>query len=137
MMTVKQQELIRILNLALTAEYGALWLLPRHMAIIEDEELKRQLRLIADMELEHAEKSAQMIYALGAEPNEDLPNVRPHRNVKEILQAHVEGEKEAIDLYGQACECAEDPAMRTQLEQMKQDEEGHQRLLERSLARLE
>ena len=78
-------KLIQVLNKALGAEYGALWLLPQHMAQVQDEELQRQLRLIADVELEHAEKSAQMIYALGGEPNADLPQLQVRKGVKEIL----------------------------------------------------
>ena len=135
-MPENREQLLRALNAALGAEYGALWLLPQHMAQIEDEELKRQFKLIADMELEHAEKSAQMIYKLGGEPNADLPNLRPRKGVREILEAHVQGELQAIDIYTRALALTEDPDMRKLLEGMRRDEEGHQRLLERALARL-
>lgn len=135
-MSENKEQLLRALNEALSAEYGALWLLPQHMAQIEDEELKRQLKLIAEMELEHAEKSAQMIYQLGGEPNADLPNLQIRKNVREILEAHVQGERQAIELYARALALTEDPEMRKQLEGMRRDEEGHQRLLERALARL-
>ncbi len=106
------------------------------MAQVEDEELKRQLKLIADVELEHAEKSARMIYKLGGVPNADLPRLKPRSGVKEILEAHVQGEQAAIALYSRALEVAEDAEMRKLLEEMRRDEEGHQRLLERALARL-
>lgn len=129
-------ELLGALNDALGAEYGALWLLPQHMAQLEDEELRRQLKLIADVELEHAEKSAQMIYALGGEPNADLPQLRPRSGVREILEAHLEGEKEAIALYTRVLELTDDPKLRKMLENMRRDEEGHQRLLQRALSRL-
>jgi bacterioferritin len=129
-------ELIRILNQALSAEYGTLFLLPRHMAAVPDEETRRQLRLIADVELEHAEKTAQMIVALGGEPTGDLPNLQPRSGVREILEAHVQGEREAIATYQQAIAACSDPELRKQLEGLKTDEEGHQRLLERALARL-
>ena len=135
-MAEKHKELLEVLNQALGAEYGTLWLLPQHMAQVEDEELKRQLKLIADVELEHAEKSARMIYELGGVPNADLPRLKPRSGVKEILEAHVEGERAAIALYSRALEVAEDAEMRKLLEEMRRDEEGHQRLLERALARL-
>ena len=38
-------DLLRILNQALSAEYGTLYLLPRHMAEIEDEEIKERLKI--------------------------------------------------------------------------------------------
>ncbi len=132
----RRLELVRILDVALAVEYGALWLLPRHIEKIQDEELKRQLQLVADVEQEHADKSAAMLRALGAEPKEDLTNLRPRTTVKEILRAHIEGEKQSIVLYTRALEVAEDPDMRARLEQMKREEEGHQRLFERALARL-
>jgi rubrerythrin len=131
-----REELIRLLNEALSAEYGALWLLPQHMGQIQDEELRRQLHLIADMELEHAEKSVRMIYKLGGKPDADLPQLRPRSEVKEILEAHVQGEREAIAMYDRALKMAEDPEIRAMLEEMKRDEEGHQRLLERAMGRL-
>ena len=135
-MASKREELLGILNEVLGAEYGTLWLLPQHMAQVKDEELKRQLRLIAEVELEHAEKSAQLIYQLGGVPNADLPNLRPRSGVREILEAHVEGERDAIALYTRAMEAADDPGIREMLEGMRREEQGHQRLLERALARL-
>jgi rubrerythrin len=131
-----RDELLRVLNKALGAEYGALWLLPQHMAQIEDEELKRQLKLIADVELEHAEKTAHMIYSLGGTPNADLPQLRPRSSVKEILEVHVEGERQSIAHFEEAARLADEPQVRKLCDEMKADEEGHQRLLERALARL-
>jgi len=135
-MAHEHAELIRILNEALSAEYGTLFLLPRHMAEIQDEETRRQLRLIAEVELEHAEKTAQMIVALGGEPTGDVPSLRPRKDMKEILEAHLQGEREAIAIYGRALAACRDPQMRKQIEDLKHDEEGHQRLIERTLARV-
>lgn len=135
-MADQREELLRALNIALGAEYGALWLLPRHMALVQDEELKRQLQLIAEVELEHAEKTARLIYALGGEPNADLPQLRPRKDVREIVEAHIEAEREAIAIYDRALRFTTDPEMRNTLEALRRDEEGHQRLLERALARL-
>jgi rubrerythrin len=134
--TQRNDDLIRLLNQALGLEYGALWLLPQHMAQIEDEELRRQLHLIADMELDHAEKSAQMIYRLGGKPDADLPQLKVRHGLREILESHVEGERAAIAVYSRGVEMADDPDIRNMLEELKRDEEGHQRLLERALARL-
>jgi len=134
--TTEKAELISILNEAISAEYGALFLLPQHIAQIEDEETKRQLRLIQDVELEHAEKTAQMIYQLGAEPKADLPQLRPRSAIREILEAHVEGEKRAIDIYARAEARAQDPSMKKMLAELRREEEGHLRLLKRTLERV-
>ena len=135
-MANEHAELIGILNEALSAEYGTLFLLPRHMAEIQDEETRRQLKLIGEVELEHAQKTAQMIVALGGEPTGDVPSLRPRKDMKEILEAHLQGEREAIAIYGRALAACRDPQMRKQIEELRKDEEGHQRLLERTLARV-
>jgi rubrerythrin len=135
-MTEEKAALVKALNVALGAEYGALWMLPQHMAQVQDPELKRQLQLIADVELEHAEKTARMIYQLGGEPNADLPQLRVRRNVKEIVEAHIAAERDAIQIYDRALKLTVDPEMKKVLATLKQEEEGHQRLLERALARL-
>jgi len=129
-------DLLRILNQALSAEYGTLYLLPRHMAEIEDEEIKRQLHLIGEVELEHAEKTAQMIVSLGGEPTDDLINLRPRKDLKEILEVHLQGEREAIDIYGRALAVCGDPDICKQIEAIRREEEGHQRLIQRTLDRV-
>jgi len=129
-------ELIRTLNEAISLEYGALFLLPQHIAQVADEETKRQLRLIMEMELEHAEKTAQMIYALGAEPKADLPQLQVRSSLREILEAHIAGERAAIDVYTRAGAQAESAETRQALEELRKEEEGHLRLLQRTLDRV-
>ncbi len=129
--------LLDVLNRILAAEYGVLWLLPRHLPQVHDEELKRQLRLIGDVELEHAEKSAAMIFALGQEPVNNYPNLHAGRDLREVLQIHLEGERQAIALYQEAMDLASDGDMRRQLEILRGEEEGHQRLIARALAQLD
>jgi len=132
----QNEEFIRVLNEAISLEYGALFLLPQHIAQVKDEETKRQLKLIEEMELEHAEKTAQMIYQLGAEPKADLPQLRPRSNLRDILEVHIAGEKKAIDVYTRAEAAATEPEMRKMLAELRREEEGHLRLLERALARV-
>jgi len=132
----QNEELIGVLNEAISLEYGALFLLPQHIAQVKDEETKRQLRLIQDIELEHAEKTAQMIYQLGSEPKADLPQLRPRSDLREILEAHIEGEKKAIDVYTRAEAHAADPATKKALSDLRREEEGHLRVLQRTLARV-
>ena len=135
-MAEMRAELIKTLNEAISLEYGALFLLPQHIAQVTDEETKRQLRLIMEMELEHAEKTAQMIYALGAEPKADLPQLQVRSSLREILEAHIAGERAAIDVYTRAAAQADDPEMRAMLEELRKEEEGHLRLLQRTLDRV-
>jgi len=135
-MAYARAELVKTLNEAISLEYGALFLLPQHIAQVTDEETKRQLRLIMEMELEHAEKTAQMIYALGAEPKADLPQLQVRSSLREILEAHIAGERAAIDVYTRAAAQADSPEMRAMLEELRKEEEGHLRLLQRTLERV-
>ena len=132
----EKAELIQMLNEAMSLEYGALFLIPQHMARVKDEETKRQLRLIEEVELEHAEKTAQLIYQLGGEPKADLPLLQPRSEVREILEAHLQGEMRSIDVYRRAESKCTDAEMRKTLAKMREDEEGHLRLLQRTLERV-
>lgn len=129
------EDLIRVLNEAISLEYGALFLLPQHIAQVQDDETKRQLRLILEMETEHAEKTAQLIYSLGAKPKADLPQLRVRSNLREIIEAHIAGEKQAVDVYTRAEAAATEPAMKKLLAELRREEEGHLRLLERVMER--
>jgi rubrerythrin len=103
---------------------------------MEEGETKRQLKLIGDVALEHAEKTAQMIYKLGGTPSADLLQCRPRSGLREILEAHIEGEKASIDVYARTAGKAESKEIREMLDQMRQEEEGHLRLLQRVLERV-
>lgn len=129
-------ELVAVLNEAISAEYGALFLLPQHIAQVEDEETRRQLKLIEEMELEHAEKTARLIYQLGSEPKADLPLLRPSIGLKAIIETQIQAEHQAIAIYGRAERLAQDPEAKQLLASLRGDEEGHLRLLERIRERI-
>jgi len=132
-----REDLVRLLNRAMSMEYGGLFLLPNYIAQVQDEELKRELRLIVDVELEHAEKTAQLIYALGGTPNADLPQVRPRSGAREIVEAQIEAEKAAVEIYTRGAAFAPEANVREVLGEIGREEEGHLALLQRSLARLD
>lgn len=133
----ESEALIGVLNQSLGVEYGALFLLPQHLARISDRVLQRHLRGIMEMELEHAEKTARIIIALGGQPTADMPNLRPRNSAREILKVHLAGEKRAIELYSQAAAQCPDAKLREILLELQREEEGHQRLIEADLAKLE
>ena len=74
-----------------------------------------------------------MIYQLGSEPKADLPQLKPRSSVREILEAHVDGEKKAVDVYTRAEASATELEMRKMLSDLRREEEGYLRLLERAL----
>ena len=129
-------ELIAVLNKSLSYEYGALFMLPQHLAHISDPELKSKLRGIMEMELEHAEKTARLIFALGGKPNADLPNFTLRTTVKEILEAQLAGERQAIEIYDQAARLSKVPEHRKMLLDLMAEEEHHQEIVLTELAKL-
>ncbi len=129
--------LISILNEAISMEYSTIFLLPQHIAQVTDEDVKAELRSIEEMELEHAEKTAEMIFALGGVPKADLPDLEAQTDLHKILEVHIDGEKKAIGLYARAAGETPSDEMRGTLDQLRKDEEAHLLLLQRALRRLE
>jgi rubrerythrin len=130
------EDLIAILNRAMSMEYGALFLLSQHIGRVQDENTKRLLRQVEEMELAHAEKTAGLIFSLGGVPNADLPQLRPRATLREILEVHIEGEVRAIDLYTRAAQAAGDPATRNLLDELRREEEEHLRMFRAALERV-
>jgi rubrerythrin len=128
--------LVSLLNEAMSMEYGAIFLLPQHIAQLDDENLKAELRAITEMEVEHAEKTAEMIFALGAFPKADLPTLRVETDLTRILETHIEGEQNAIGLYARAAADMPSAEMRETLDQLRKDEESHLLILQRALRRI-
>jgi rubrerythrin len=130
------EDLIAILNRAMSMEYGALFLLSQHIGRAQDEDIKRLLRSVEEMELAHAEKTAGLIFSHGGVPNADLPQLRPRETVREILEVHIDGEIRAIDLYTRAAQAARDPATREILDELRGEEEEHLRMFRAALERV-
>jgi len=128
--------LVETLQEALQAEYGALFVLPQHLARLEDEEMKRELKKIARDEMKHAEKTAQMLQQLSDEPFVDFPRDRPGSSLMEILEMHQRKEKEVIRIYKRAENLCQDAEMQKQLVELRCEEEVHLRTLQRLLNQL-
>ncbi len=135
-MTKSVESLIAILNRAMSLEYGALFLLPQHIARVQDESVKRMLRRVEEMELRHAEKTAELIVSLGGVPSADLPELRPRATLREILEVHIEGEKQAVELYRRAAQATDNAAARDVLDGLRREEEDHLRTFTTALARV-
>ncbi len=132
-----RDELLGVLRQAMKMEYGALFVLPNYIAQVQDEELKREFRLIADVELEHAEKTAALILSLGGTPPLDLPQFTVRTGLRNILDAQIEAEKAAVEIYAKGAALTLDPEIKKVLSDIGREEEGHLALMQRSLARLE
>ena len=136
-------KVIDFLNQSLRHELTAVnqyWL---HYRLLEDwgyTKLAKKEREESIEEMQHADKLAERIIFLEGFPNmQQLNPLKIGQNVKEALEADLEGEYEARTLYREAreiCRAAGDYVSMKLFEDLIGDEEGHIDFLETQLSLL-
>ncbi len=137
-------KVIESLNQALFHELGAVnqyWL---HYRLLDDwglTKLAKKEREESIEEMGHADKIIERIIFLGGHPNlQTLSPLRIGQDVKEVLEADLAGEMDALALYKHArdvCEQEKDYVTKNIFENLLLDEEGHADFLETQLDLLE
>ena len=137
-------KVIECLNKALFLELAAVnqyWL---HYRLLDDwglTKLAKKEREESIEEMEHADSLIERIIFLGGHPNlQTLGSLRIGQNVKEVLEADMAGELEAIKSYTESrdvCEAEKDYVSKNIFEGLLKDEEGHVDFLETQLELLE
>ena len=130
-------KVIDYLNQSLRHELTAVnqyWL---HYRLIEDwgyAKLAKKERAESIEEMQHADKLAERIIFLEGLPNmQQLNPLKIGQNLKEVLEADLEGEYDARNLYNEArevCRAAGDYVSMKLFEDLLGDEEGHINFLE-------
>ncbi|MCB1498446.1 MAG: bacterioferritin [Bauldia sp.] len=130
-------KVIDYLNQSLRHELTAVnqyWL---HYRLLEDwgyMKLAKKERAESIEEMQHADKLVERIIFLEGFPNmQQLNPLRIGQNVKEVLEADLEGEYDARNLYNEArevCRAAGDYVSMKLFEDLLGDEEGHINFLE-------
>lgn len=133
-------KVIEYLNKALTHELGAVnqyWL---HYRLLDDwgyKLLAKKEREESIEEMEHADKLVERIIFLEGFPNmQTIGPLRIGENVREVLEADLDAEKEAAALYRESrkiCNEAEDYVSMKIFEDLLADEEGHIDFIETQL----
>ena len=136
-------KVIDYLNQSLRHELTAVnqyWL---HYRLIEDwgyAKLAKKEQAESIEEMQHADKLAERIIFLEGLPNmQQLNPLKIGQNLKEVLEADLEGEYDARNLYNEArevCRAAGDIVSMKLFEDLLADEEGHIDFLETQLALL-
>jgi bacterioferritin len=131
---------IERLNQALKLELGAVnqyWL---HYRLTEDwglTKLARKERAESIEEMHHADKLIARIIFLEGHPNlQTIAPLRIGQNVREVLEADLAGEYEAVNTYRESrdvCEEVRDYVSKNLFEELLTDEEGHVDFLETQL----
>ncbi|MCD7060741.1 bacterioferritin [Pelagibacterium xiamenense] len=134
------ETVIEQLNNALFLELGAINQYWVHFRLLDDWGFKRlaqKERAESIEEMHHADKLIDRIIFLEGHPN--LQRVAPLKigqNIKEVLEADLAGEIEAIKAYREArkiCNDVEDYVSQRIFEDLLTDEEGHADFLETEL----
>jgi bacterioferritin len=133
-------KVIDYLNQSLRHEMTAVnqyWL---HYRLLEDwglDKLAKKERAESIEEMQHADKLVERIIFLDGFPNmQQLNPLKIGQNVKEVLEADLEGEYDARALYTEArevCRVAADYVSMKLFEDLLGDEEGHINFLETQL----
>ena len=134
------ERVIECLNKALHLELAAVnqyWL---HYRLLEDWGMKllaAKERAESIEEMEHADKIIERIIFLEGHPNlQTLGGLRIGENVREVLEADLAAEHEAIESYRDSrdvCEEVRDYVTKIIFEELLRDEEGHVDYLETQL----
>lgn len=124
-------KLLERLNELLTSEYTA-WLTYTHFGFILKGPYRDQIKKIfdehAEQELEHANKLAMRIVALGGVPTTTLDRVPVPKNVsvKDLLVVLVKQEQEALFLYRDTLRmCGDNEGLKQNIETIIEDEQEH------------
>jgi bacterioferritin len=126
---IPTSEMVEKLNALLSSEYTA-WLTYTHFGFILKgpyrDTVKKILDEHAEQELEHANKLAMRISALGGSPTTKMGEIPKATTLEEILAALVKQEQEALKMYRDALRfCGKNEGLRQNLETIIEDEQEH------------
>jgi bacterioferritin len=124
-------ELLELLNKAIAREIGVsvqyMWQHVMAMGM-ESPEVKDIFEDIAIEEMKHAEKIAERLFYLGGTPTTKPTPIKVGGSLKEMVEADLEAENEAIEMYRKIIDLAsenEDSTTRLLFEEILTKEEEH------------
>jgi len=99
---VTKEKILQLLNHGLDLEHGAYVQYLSHAEVVDGinaEPIIARLKEIAGDEKNHQDKFRTLIGMLGGVPSMKIAPTFPAKDVKEILEVNLKGEKEAVDTY--------------------------------------
>ena len=124
-------ELLELLNKAIAREIGVsvqyMWHHVMAMGM-KSPEVKDIFEDIAIEEMKHAEKIAERLFYLGGTPTTKPTPIKVGGSLKEMVEADLEAENEAIEMYRKIIDMAsenEDSTTRLLFEEILTEEEEH------------
>ncbi len=125
------KNLLELLNRAIAREIGVsvqyMWQHVMAMGM-ESPEIKDIFKDIAVEEMKHAEKIAERLFYLGGTPTTKPTPIEVGGSLKEMIEADLKAEDEALELYSEIIKVAdseEDSTTRLLFEEIMMNEEEH------------
>ena len=97
-----KDKILQLLNHGLDLEHGAYAQYLSHAEVVDGinaEPIIARLKEIAGDEKNHQDKFRTLIGMLGGVPSMKIAPTFPAKDIKEILEVNLKGEKEAVDTY--------------------------------------
>jgi bacterioferritin (cytochrome b1) len=129
-------KILDILNRALRLEYSLIIHYPRINMAIHDKDLKNMVKTLGVMSIKHADVVADAITSLGGTPEWSFEPAPEEIDLKSIFQIQLGKEKLALQLHSECSKLFSDMSLKTQFETLAMQEEGHIKIVEDILSRL-
>ena len=126
-------ELIKLLNEALSLEYSDVFLYPREAKTIEDKRVSEKFEEFGKAEVRHADIISMKLLELGDKPAWNFTLLKAGASIKEILEHHLGQEKKVILLYDKCIGATDDDNFKIVLTGIRADEEAHLKFVEDAL----
>ena len=97
---MEMHEVVFNLNKALQLEYSDVFLYPREAKLIEDRSIASIFENFGLMEIRHADLLARRILELNGKPVWDFSLLEDKKELKDIIDRHIDYEQRAISFYG-------------------------------------
>ena len=133
-----KNQLIDMLNRALSKEYNGVFLYSRDIMTIERKDMIETLKELASREIEHVDRVTGIINDLGGQAVWSLDAIRREEMpLVPRLTRHIADEKEAIGIYENCIKMVPDGYYKDMLNRLKSDEERHKQILEELVKKIQ
>ncbi|MCX6002223.1 MAG: ferritin-like domain-containing protein [Chloroflexi bacterium] len=130
------KKVLDILNQALRLEYSLIIHYPRINMAVHDNDIKSMVNTLGVMSIKHADVVSDAIISLGGTPEWSFDPAPEEIDLKNIFHIQLGKEKLALQLHSESSKLISDKELKTQFEILAKQEEGHIKIVENILSRL-
>lgn len=135
-MSSNMEQLLSILNKALTLEYTLIVHYPRLASMVKDADTRKLVNELGSASIKHADVVADAIIRLGGKPSWSFDAFPSQVDLVDIFQTQLGKEKTARDLHKQSAYMVSVSELKDRFEEIAGEEESHIEIVENILKRL-